>query len=178
MEHLKAAFHDELADPHIENVRVSDGLVHIREWNWPPHEVLISMGKAAYDQAFKNWREERREALLAKAEEVLISYDQADRFALLKESYRRGLVMPFVGAGMSMPSGYISWTTFLNRLWTDAGLDEARLNTMLDAGQYEQAAQVAADTLGFGFNERVAARYSLDKELKGAVQYLPYVFPK
>lgn len=178
MDHLKVEFHEDLASPNTEAVRVEEGFVHIREWNWPAHEVLQAMGTDAYDQAFKNWRDERRETLLAKAEETLNAYDQTDRFERLKDSYLRGMVMPFVGAGMSMPSGYLGWTAFLRRLRADAGIDEAQFEALLSAGSYERAAQEVADALGVGFNERVESRFGANRDLRGPVQFLPFVFPQ
>lgn len=177
MDHLRTAFHEELSAPGPDTVRVENGRVHIREWSWSPHEVLDSMGEEVYQEAFKNWREERREALLARVEEVLIEFDQIDRFERLKDAYRRRAVLPFVGAGMSMPSEYLSWSSFLRRARADAGLDEAAFEELLRSGQYERAAQDVADALGVGFNERVEAKFAVDRDLRGPVQFLPYVFP-
>lgn len=176
MDHLKDVFHEELSAPGSGAVRVEGGRVHIRERNWLPHEVLESMGKEAYSEAFNSWRDERRETLVARADEQLVQLDQLDRFEALKAAYRRRAVMPFVGAGMSIASGYVGWTAFLKRARADAGLDEAAFEALLTTGQYEQAAQVIADALGAGFNERVQAKYGIDRELRGPVQFLPHVF--
>lgn len=71
MDHLKDVFHEELNAPDSGAVRVEVGRVHIRERNWLPHEVLESMGEEAYSEAFNNWRDERRETLMARADEQL-----------------------------------------------------------------------------------------------------------
>lgn len=173
MDHLKATFHEELSAPDTDMVRVEHGRVHILERNWLPHEVLGGMGDDAYKEAFNGWRDERRETLLARADEVLTEFDQVDRFERLKDEYRRRAVLPFVGAGMSMPSAYLSWTAFLRRARADAGLAEAAFEDLLGSGQYERAAQAVA-----GFNERVEAKFGADRELRGPVQFLPYVFPE
>jgi SIR2-like domain len=177
MDHLKATFHEDLSAQGDDAVRVEGGRVHIREWNWPPHEVLESMGDDVYATAFKNWRQERREALLAQAEEYLDANNQGGRFQRLKAAYRSGMVLPFVGAGMSMSSGYPGWTTFLSRVWTNAGLDAQAFGALISAGQYEEAAQQVADTVGVGFNEQVESSFGIDQALRGPVQFLPFVFP-
>lgn len=178
MNHLKDVFHEELSAPDSDLVRVDAGRVHIGERNWLPHEVLESMGEKAYSEAFDSWRDERRETLLARAEEQLDQLDQLDRFEALKAAYRRRVVIPFVGAGMSIASGYIGWTAFLLRVRADAGLDKAAFETVLAAGQYEYGAQLLADALGAGFNERVQAKFGTDRELRGPVQFLPHLFPE
>lgn len=178
MKHLKALFHDELATPDGDHTRVVDGRIHIRERSWSPSELLQAVGEPAYGEVFDNWREERRELLLEKAQETLESFDQVERFEALKQVFRKDMVMPFVGAGMSMPSGYPSWTTFIKKLCIQAGLDETDFAELIHRGEYEGAAQLIADTMGPGFDVQVEERFGLNRPLKGAVQFLPFVFPK
>jgi hypothetical protein len=176
MDYLKAVFHEDLSTPGSGMVRVDGGRIHIGERNWPPHELLEGMGEDAYAEAFNSWRDERCEALLARADEVLTEFDQTDRFDTLKEAFRRKMVLPFLGAGMSIPSGYLGWTAFLRRTLADTGLDPAAFEALLKAGQYEQAAQEVADALGAGFNERVQAKFGTERDLRGPVQFLPFLF--
>lgn len=112
MEHLKATFHQALADPAEELVRVEEGQVHIYEGRWAPHD-LLEMGSEAYEKEFRNWLANYREQLLERGRELLEEFDQEERFNKLKEIYKKDSVVPFVGAGMSMPSNYPSWTGFL-----------------------------------------------------------------
>jgi hypothetical protein len=55
VEHLKAIFHEELADSAEGLVRVEGGLVHIYEGRWEPHDLLKAMGTAAYEKEFRSW---------------------------------------------------------------------------------------------------------------------------
>ena len=110
MEHLKAVFHEALADPVEGLVRVEAGQVHIHEGHWAPQDLLLAMGEEAYEKEFRSWLANYRDQLIERANELLEQYDQAERFGKLKEIYKNDSVVPFVGAGMSMPSKYPSWT--------------------------------------------------------------------
>jgi tetratricopeptide (TPR) repeat protein len=88
-------------------------------------------------------------------------------------------LMPFVGAGLSMPMGFPSWTRFLKNLAGECGLS-AEIATLLANGQYDEAAdrieQGLSPTL---FNKRFTHtfghRKSEARELKGPVLALPHL---
>jgi hypothetical protein len=177
VEHLKATFHQALADPAEELVRVEEGQVHIYEGRWAPHDLLKAMGPEAYEKEFRSWLASYRERLIDRANELLDQYDQAGRFNALKAVYKRDAVVPFVGAGMSMPSNYPSWTGFLKKLRARTPITEAALNSMLDRGEYEEAAQAVANALGVAlFNEQVRNTFGETKPLEGPIQLFPYIF--
>lgn len=179
MEHLKATFHQALADPAEELVRVEEGQVHIYEGRWAPQDLLKAMGSDAYEKEFRSWLANYREQLLERGRELLEEFDQEERFNRLKEIYKNDAVVPFVGAGMSMPSNYPSWTGFLKKLRTRTTLEEAALQEMFDRGEYEEAAQALADALGQArFNEQVENTFGSDRPIDGPVQLLPYIFKR
>ncbi len=177
MEHLKATFHQALADPTEELVRVEEGQVHIYEGRWAAHDLLKAMGFEAYDKEFRSWLTNYREQLLERGRELLEVFDQEERFNALKAVYRRDAVVPFVGAGMSQPSGYPGWPGFLHRLWAKLGRQKNDLDAMLARGEYEEAAQALADALTpHVFNEHVENIFGQRRSLTGPVQLLPYLF--
>ena len=179
MEHLKTTFHQALADPAEDLIRFEDGHVHIHEGHWAPQDLLFGMGEDAYEKEFRSWLANYREQLQERAREILEQFDQNERFNALKAAYKRDAVVPFIGAGMSMPSGYPSWTGFLKKLRARTGIDEAVLNEMLARGEYEEAAQALADALGQArFNEHVENTFGIDQPLNGPVQLLPYIFKR
>lgn len=177
MEHLKATFHQALADPAEELVRVEEGQVHIYEGRWAPHDLLKAMGSEAYEKEFRSWVANYREQLLERGRELLEEFDQEERFNALKAVYRRDAVVPFVGAGMSQPSGYPGWPGFLHKLWAKLGRKKDDLDVMLDRGEYEEAAQALADALTpHVFNEQVENTFGQRRPLAGPVQLLPHLF--
>lgn len=175
MEYLKARFHDELSNEANLSINES-GQVSIRGRCWRPEEILQEMSADIYSEIFLEWLEDRKQELLGTAKSILQSFDQDDRFEALKGTYRRGALIPFVGAGMSEPSGYPGWRNFLLRLRKQTAIPEDQFLAQLGQGEYEEAAQGLADALGVGFNEEVENAFGVDRDLVGPVQLLPYVF--
>jgi hypothetical protein len=86
-------------------------------------------------------------------------------------------VIPFVGAGMSADTGLPTWSSFLLAEAGTGALSE-RIRRMVDAGDYERAAQALHDARsGTAFQEAVeftfGPRALLDRQPKGAVRCLP-----
>lgn len=168
MEFLKKIFNDELN---------SNGEIDIAGYTFQRDEVLNTMDGEAYKQAFLDWKEERKSSLLAKADEILSKNSNKDRFDTLKNIHRQGNVIPFVGAGMSILSGYSGWTSFLYKLREETYITEEELNTLISNGEYEEAAQKLFDNMpSNGFNEEIENEYANCKDIFGCVQYLPYIF--
>jgi hypothetical protein len=174
VDYLKARFHNELGDE--ANLYVERGQVCIRGRNWDPEVVLQSMSANTYEEVFKEWLEDRKQDLLGKATLIVERFEQVDRFAALKATYQRGAVIPFIGAGLSQPSGYPGWSKFLFRLRQQTIIPEGEFVSQLARGEFEEAAQALSDALGAGFNEEVENAFGVDRELFGPVQLMPYVF--
>lgn len=175
MEYLRACFHDELSSE--ANLSIDEGgQVSIRGRHWRPDEILQAMSPAIYSEVFEEWLDDRKQALLGAAESILKSFEQLDRFETLKGTYKRGALIPFVGAGLSESSGYPGWKSFLLRLRKQTAVPEDQFLAQLGRGEYEEAAQALADALGVGFNEEVENAFGVDRDLVGPVQLLPYVF--
>lgn len=175
MKHLRPIFADALAQE--QNSYLDKGRVHIRDKHWSPDEILEGMlDPSVYEDTFLDWKQEREEELIASAKSMLHEYGVQDRFERLKEIYARAAVMPFVGAGLSMPSGYPSWSAFLRLHVRETSIAPDALNQMLADGKYEEAAQSLADALGPAFNEAVENSFGSSRELSGSIQLLPYVF--
>src|SRR5450755_2661127 len=86
-------------------------------------------------------------------------------------------LLPFVGAGLSVPMGFPSWGRFLDDLSHECGKQRDVAALLLD-GRYEEAAEVVELGLGAAiFNRRVTHTFgelrSRDCELHGAVLALP-----
>jgi tetratricopeptide (TPR) repeat protein len=86
-------------------------------------------------------------------------------------------LVPFIGAGLSMPMGFPSWKDFLTGLAAECGTSD-EVATLLAAGQYEEAAETVELALTPAiFHKRVTHTFGKRKsqacELRGAVLALP-----
>lgn len=163
------------------NCFVKDGYVHIRSRYWSPTDLIELFtqpdGKnEVFDELFSDWIDEHREEKIIEANEILDQFAQKDRFLRLIEAYKSGAVTPFVGAGMSTPSGYPGWTNFLRQQRRQTQISEPQLEELISKGLYEEAAQQISDAMGVGFSEAVDAAFGCSRDLSGPVEMLPYVF--
>jgi hypothetical protein len=175
LEFLRATFLDELQSE--ANTSVEDGRIRIRSYKWSPEEVLAGMLTAeAIDSLFGDWIQERKEDRIAAAEELLKEYNQTPRFQKLTEAYERGSVTPFIGAGLSIPSGYPGWTAYLYYLQSKSRTLKAEIDALLDVGRYDEAAELLHEDLGQTFNEELDNVYGRNLPISGVVRLVPYVF--
>src|SRR5215212_1453589 len=86
-------------------------------------------------------------------------------------------VLPFVGAGLSIPFGFRGWQDFL---LGGAPTPEIRqkISQRISRGEYEEAAQDLLESLGdLDFRDALSIEFGEEKlkavSLKGAVSYLP-----
>src|SRR6266436_6007721 len=107
MHFLKRLFDEELD---------ADGDVIVAGTPFQRSRILAGLEPNDYEDAFSDWWEQRQDRLLQRADELLALFDNRERFDRLKAAFRTGSVIPLVGAGLSMPSGYPGWTPFLRKL--------------------------------------------------------------
>jgi hypothetical protein len=168
MDYLKELFHESLND---------EGIVEVAGYPFYRDVILRELESEGYKEVFTDWLARRREDNLARAEEILAQFDNRKRFVKIQELYKRGAIIPFVGAGMSMSSGYPSWTSFLYEILNDTKIPKEAFDILISNGEYEEAAQLLFDNLPHGtFLERVENTF--DEPLKpcGSVQRLPLLF--
>lgn len=182
MKWLETRFKEDLSNE--ENLTVSNGQVVIRSRSWTASELVDLVGRPdesgknlLFDELFDDWLAEYKERQIELADEILRRFELEDRFRRLCEAHRAHTVMPFVGAGLSMPSGYPGWTHFLRKQRRQTAIAEADLEALLSQGEYEQAAQQIADAQGVAFNEAVDSTFGCTRDLCGPIEMLPYVFP-
>ncbi len=157
----------------------AEGEIEIRGQVFTRTEILTTVRDGVYDLVFEEWLEERIASLIDDADAILDMYDAAPRFERLCKAYSTNGVVPFVGAGMAASSGYPAWTKTLFKLRNHTTISEVELQAMIDAGNYEEAAQRLHDDMGASqFNERIEAIFGADKLAVGPVSLLPQVFAK
>lgn len=140
--------------------------------------ILKELEPETYQLSFEDWAEERKNNLRDMANQVLGIHDNANRFEALKKAWASQNVVPFLGAGLSMPSGYPGWTSFLWSLQGESHVNAAELESLLDAGDYEGAAQLIHDDLGPAlFNKQLQECFDRNCPATGAINLFPLAFP-
>ncbi|WP_196588114.1 SIR2 family protein [Aliivibrio fischeri] len=169
MDYLKSQFNEDLN---------SEGdVVEIAGSEFERCEILNGLEPDTYELAFSEWLAEKRERLLEKANEILGMYDNNGRFEQLVRIHKAGNLVPFIGAGLSIPSGYPSWTAFLYQCCGESGIAESELTHLLSDGLYEEAAQLLHDDMTPPvFNELLDSTFDAERSIEGAIHYLPYIF--
>ena len=160
---------------------VEGGVVQLGRFEYTGADILKLAGDDAYRQAFGDWKWEdwvptRRE----RTNEILQVDSNSSRFSELKEIIASGGAIPFVGSGMSAPSGLPTWGTFLRDICRRTrGFNAADLEACLAVGDYEEAASRIFDGMPLQlFNESFESNFTLKpaQAIDGAVRLLPFLF--
>jgi hypothetical protein len=173
MDYLQRLFNREIDE---------EGEIEILNSTFYRSEILQTMNSQTYNAAFNEWKLERKTELIERGQGILsLLDDNQDRFDNLKNLFKRDKVIPFIGAGMSMPSGFPGWRAFLESVRQEV-LDEDEIITftgLLDKGKYEDAAQLLADRgadyLQEKLNNKFGKKLSFDK-IEGVICRLPDFF--
>ena len=140
-------------------------------------EILRDLQPITYDTAFQEWFEDRKLRLKDKASYILSSNGNIGRFDKLLSVFKRGQVIPFVGAGMSIQSNYSGWTAFILDLTRESHIPEIEISELLEKGNYEKAAQLLFEDLGGNlFNDHISNEFECNNKSFGNILYLPDLF--
>lgn len=169
MEYFRQRFIEELNE---------EGDIEIRGAIWPREYVLKTMDAEACENAFREWTDQAKNEAKERAFEFLAQTECLERFRLLVDRHAKRQVVPFVGAGMSLSSGFARWAEFLLSLLGDAPHEVENVRGLLENGAYEEAAQHVHDVLTPGvFNAEIAERMGPHKQrADGSVNLLPHLF--
>jgi len=114
--------------------------------------------------------------------QVLRIEENEDNLRYLVEQMKSGIgVIPFVGAGISIPFGFPSWSGFLVDQAARAGVQD-QIEALLSAGEYEKAAEVLLSARGYlAFHDAIDNTFGTRRlgrvRLHGAVTSLPQIAP-
>ena len=111
MEFLRGKFHQDISAEFEGN-----GDINIEGYTFSRESILEEMEPTGYEEAFNEWLERHQEEMLRKADQLLDLHDNRLRFNKLKEAYKNGALIPFVGAGMSKSRGYPGWPSLKQEL--------------------------------------------------------------
>ena len=144
-----------------------------------PVEILNEF-TATYEQEFNNWLYGDWKPRQHDLRETLLSYSaNADRYLDLQDAVARQQVVPFVGSGMSVPSGLPMWAQFLMSMQSFAQCSRSELEQLIRSSSFEEA----ADLLAASMNPRLIAeriehdlRITSPEVVNGSVCLLPGLF--
>ena len=174
MNYLDILFQEYLNEKYGEK----EGQIYIEGYGFYCSDILAS-DEEAYKQAFEDWKNNRKIELMEKGKNFLKKFNIESRFEALKKQYKNERLNLFLGAGISIPSGYKSWTDMLIYLQSHTNkISKEEINQLIEDGKYEEAAQLLYDKLGSAlFNKLLKDEYILEKdEIKGSVNFLPLAF--
>ncbi len=155
----------------------SEGDIEIIGSTFQRSRILKELEPQTYQLSFEDWMEERKSNLRDVASHLLTAHDNAHRFGALKRACGSRNVVPFLGAGLSMPSGYPGWTQFLWDLQAESHVNADVLDSLLSEGDYEGAAQLIHDDLGSTlFNKQLQECFDRESPIIGSINLLPLVF--
>ena len=145
-----------------------------------PVEILKEFD-TTYRQEFDFWLNEEWKPRQYELREELLSYSgNRNRYRDLKDAVRRQQVVPFVGSGMSVPSGLPTWSDFLIKISEFTSHSLSDLQELLCSSSFEEA----ADLLASGTNPRLLAeriehdlRIDDSRDIDGPIGLLPRLFP-
>jgi hypothetical protein len=119
-----------------------------------PSKAFYAGDKEAYDQAFRQYRKERRHEVLGETCLCELCADDhwfqrnLNRFDQLIQCMEMGNVVPMAGAGLSVAGGFPTWKDHLRQQGRTAGIDQANIEHLLHNGKYEAVIEVVENTRG------------------------------
>ncbi|HHK6004572.1 TPA: SIR2 family protein [Neisseria subflava] len=157
----------------------SEGEVNISGICFFRDEILSSLDPDAYKEVFENWKTERKQGNITRAKQILEFADNSRRFNALKSVFKNHKVIPFIGAGLSIPSDFPSWKDFLYKTQEDSGTDSSIFKRHMDNGEYEEAAQLLDNADPVHLQEQLQNHFGVKPELEevqGIICRLPEFF--
>ena len=112
-----------------------------------PSKAFFAGDREAYEQALRAYRIDRRQEVLSRAQliEALGEEDgnhwferNEQRFNQLLERLADQMVVPFIGAGISVGGGFPTWANHLRQQGRTAGIQKEQIETWLADGDYEE----------------------------------------
>ena len=158
----------------------------LKEWfedqlRFEIHDDIEPTTSAPHVEEFNNWLNEVwRPAQLNRRCEILDFAGNENRYHDLENAIRREQVLPFVGSGMSVPSGLPTWEDFLLQAAKSVMGKTSEVEGMIKVSNFEGAVDLLHDNVNHRlFTEQVehGLRITASNAIDGPVCLLPGLFP-
>lgn len=156
-----------------------EGIIDIRGNQFDRSVILSTLDKQAYDNAFIEWVDDYKLKKMEQGKRLLELHSNKDRFNTLKSIFKNNQVIPFVGAGLSLPTGFPLWRTFLENAQRESSVDKTSFTNLLDSGDFEGAAQMLDDNCPVNLQEQLDNIYGKElnsENIDGVICRLPEFF--
>jgi hypothetical protein len=176
MQHLRSRFEGQLSAS-----TDSDGNVVIGETRFTPVSILESDNEA-YESEFNGWLNGQWvPEKMDRQSDILALHGNRNRYEDLCSAMSRDQVCPFIGSGMSAPSGLPTWSDFLRSIRRYARTTAEDLDSLLAESKFEEAVDCLKSSMPDRlFDERIEHNLRVNdrRSIAGAVQHLPAIFPR
>lgn len=144
-----------------------------------------SSGQAFLDHApddyranLTTWLQEKQEEARGRVRDMLTNCGCLQRFNRLAERHIEQQILPFVGAGMSKPSGFPMWAGFLAELAQNDPHVLDQVEQAIENGRFSDAAQVICDELDENMLAEQIENYFAGQifDPQGPVRLIPELF--
>lgn len=148
-----------------------------------PSKAFYAGDREAYDEAFQQYRIERRHEVLNQTYlEDQFGCDHwfqrnHDHFMQLIDCMESGQVVPFVGAGVSAAARFPSWKDHLREQGRTAGIGPKHIETLLSAGFHETIIEQIENEKGKDvFSQEIRDVFSRTRDIPDVVWRITELF--
>lgn len=158
----------------------AEGVIDIRGIEFTRDQVLSTLDKDAYNDIFNEWLNDYKLRKLEQGRNILKLYSNQSRFNTLKSIFERNQIIPFIGAGLSLPTGFPLWRDFLVQVQKESSVNQEEFSSLLRDGKFEEAAQLLDEHSAAHLQEQLDNEYGKPfriDDIDGVICRLPEFFP-
>lgn len=157
-----------------------EGVINIRGIEFERGRILATLDRPAYDDVFNEWLNDYKLQKLEQGRNILTRHNNQNRFNKLKGLFQNNRIVPFIGAGLSLPTGLPLWRGFLVKVQNESSINQEVFSSLLDKGEFEEAAQLLDEHCATHLQEQLDNEYGKHfslEEIDGVICRLPEFFP-
>ena len=174
---LRKLFEEQLRFRLRNGTEIED-VVRIGTAEFLPLEILTEFH--IYEEVFASWLNDEWKPQQAELREGILNHPgNRNRYLDLNDAVNRQQVVPFVGSGMSVPSGLPTWSAFLFNVREFTSCNLSDLEELISSSSFEEAADLlASSTNPRLLAERVEHNLSVRDSavISGPIALLPRLF--
>lgn len=155
----------------------ANGNAKISHRTYTPTDILNLSDK--YEDEYEDWLKKYAKSKIKRYREIQkVVGTNLTRLDNLSKAITSNKVVPFIGAGMSVPSGLKTWVGFLHLLKSISTVANFEIDQLIDSQNYEEAAFKLFDSLTKAQIDEKMELFKVEKGFKpqGGIAYVPLLF--